>query len=368
MKKESNLKMLIAANNLEIGGIETALLNFINEMKEIYDITLLLEEKKGTLLDKVPLEMKIIEYLPSKEKNIIIRKLKNFIKRIKFSYNYKNKFDCAISFATYSKVASFTARTASSNSILWGHADYLSLYNNQENEVIKFFKEIKYNKFKKIVFVSQEGKNSFIKIFPKLISKVNVCNNFINDKEILELAKEKIELEKEDTFTFLNVGRHDEKQKRLTRLIEAANKLKKEKYNFKILLVGDGPDNNLYREKVKNNNLEDKIKFLGRKKNPYPYFNISDCVILTSEYEGYPVVFLESFVLNKPIITTKVSDYQLIENEYGFVTDKNVDSIYNAMKNILEKGFEIKYKFNIIKYNQDIKSKIRKIIEEECNE
>jgi len=358
-------KVLIAANNLEIGGIETALLNFLNSMKDIYNITLLLEEKKGTLLNKVPSNIDIIEYTPDRSSNFIIRKTKNFIKRIKFFIKCKNKFDCAISFATYSRVCSYVARVSSKNSILWGHADYLALYNNDKNGVKKFFKELKYNKFKKIVFVSEEGKKTFLSVFPNENLKVTTCNNFINDKEILKLADEEIQLEKASTYTFLNVGRHDERQKRLTRLIEAASKLKGENYNFKLLLVGDGPDNNLYKEKVKNSNLENFIQFLGKKKNPYPYFKISDCVVLTSEYEGYPVVFLESFVLNRPIITTKVSDYQIIQDKYGYVTEKDVDSIYNSMKTMIENGFKVKEKFNSDKYNKEIKDKIIKTIEEE---
>ena len=92
-----------------------------------------------------------------------------------------------------------------------------------------------------------------------------------------------------------------------------------------------------YEEKKK---LEDNIILLGAKKNPYPYFKISDCVILTSDYEGYPVVFLESFILNKPIITTKVSDYEQVEGKYGYVTDKSIEDIYEKMKLFIEKGFD----------------------------
>ena len=59
--------------------------------------------------------------------------------------------------------------------------------------------------------------------------KTLVCNNLVNDKKILELSKEKIELEKEKNIvTFVNVGRHDERQKKLSRLIEASKKLNEE--------------------------------------------------------------------------------------------------------------------------------------------
>ena len=162
-------------------------------------------------------------------------------------------------------------------------------------------------------------------------------------------------------WTFINVGRHDEKQKKLSRIIEAAKILKADGYRFKVLWIGDGPDSEFYREEVNKNCLQGNIKFLGRKKNPYPYFKISDCVILTSDYEGYPVVFLESFILNKPIITTKVSDYEQVEGKYGYVTDKKIEDIYEKMKLFIENGFQIKEEFDVNQYNEEIVEKLEKI-------
>ena len=169
------------------------------------------------------------------------------------------------------------------------------------------------------------------------------------------MSNEKIDIKKDNKITtFINVGRHDEKSKRLTRLIYATKKLKEENQKFKILLIGDGQDSNFYKEIVKKEKLEDVIQFLGRKKNPYPYYKISDCVILTSDYEGYPVVFLESFVLQKPIITTKVSDYKE-------VADKNENDIYKKMKQFIEEGFKIEKQFDVNQYNKQIIEKLERI-------
>ena len=161
-------------------------------------------------------------------------------------------------------------------------------------------------------------------------------------------------IKKEDIPIFLNVGRHDERQKKLTRIIEASKKLKEENYSFKVIFIGDGQDTDLYKQKVKEYNLEEMILFLGRKENPYPYFKLSDCVILSSEYEGYPVVYLESFVLNKSIITTKVSDYEQVEKGRGIVVEKNSEAIYTAMKEFIQNGYEIKEPFDDETYNQEI--------------
>lgn len=356
-------KLLFAAYSLDVGGIEKALVNLVNVLQNRgYDITVVLEKKQGIFLNELNKNIKLIEYTPSEKKNLIVRKITNFIHRIQFIIKYKNKYDFSAAFATYSKPSIFVSKVASKNNTLWGHADYLTLFDNDRQKVKNFFKSIKVEQFKNIIFVSEEGKNSFLDIFPQMKEKTIACNNIVNNKEILKLSEEEIEIKKDNKcFTFLNVGRHDEKQKKLTRIIEAVQKLKQDDLNFKVLFVGDGKDNTLYRKMVKDKKLENNIIFVGPQKNPYPYFKISDCVILTSDYEGYPVVFLESFILNKPIITTKVSDYKDIEGKYGYITSKQIDDIYEKMKEMIKNGYEIKESFDADKYNNDIIEKLEKI-------
>ena len=101
--------------------------------------------------------------------------------------------------------------------------------------------------------------------------------------------------------------------------------------------------------------LENNIIFLGKKQNPYPYFKLADSLILTSEYEGFPVVYLEAMILNIPIITTSVSDsLQIIQNKHGVVTQKNVNAIIN--------GISQKEEFDYKEYNQEINEKLEKLI------
>ena len=177
-------KILIAAKDLKIGGIEKSLITLINYLLEHnYEVKLVLESKEGELLKKINRKIKIIEYAPSSNRIIIFRKFINLLKKIKFLIRYKNKFDVSISYATYSKVGSFAARNASKNSILWCHADYLELFKQDKEKVIDFFEDIYYDYFKKIVFVSKKGKDTFKQIFPRQ-KNVYYCNNLINSREI----------------------------------------------------------------------------------------------------------------------------------------------------------------------------------------
>ena len=357
-------KILFTARDLNLGGIEKSLVILTNYLVEKgNDVTLVLENKQGILLSELNSKIKLKEYKPVKNKVKIVQKAFNFFKRIKAIIEYKNKYDVSISFATYSIPGSFIAIIASKSNILWGHADYLSLFNKDENKMRKFFEDIHMDKFSKIVFVSKTAKDNFLRVFPEKKNCTYYCNNLIDYEKIKSMAEEKIAIEKDDTkFTFLNVGRHDETQKKLTRIIEASRRLKEDGFKFRVIFVGSGESTHLYKELVEKYNLNNYIIFEGSKENPYPYFKISDCVILSSDYEGYPVVFLESFILNKPLITTKVSDYEDVENKRGLVCEKNTDDLYNAMKIFLNNGYILKEKFDCEHYNNEIKDTINELI------
>lgn len=353
--------ILFSAYSMDFGGIETALITLLKEINNKYNITLVLEKKEGIFLKDLPENINVITYKPSNNKNIIFRKIVNFFKQQKFKLKYKNKFDFSASFATYSYSSSFVARNASKNSCLWVHNDYFNFFNKNIEEYKKFFKKLKVDKYKKIVFVSKNDQNTFLKFYPEYMQKCTYCNNLIDYNKILQKSKEKIaDFKKLDNIvTFINIGRHDEKQKRLSRIINASKKLHQEGHKFNVVFVGDGKDSKMYQELAKE---DSEILFLGVKKNPYFYLAKSDCLIMSSDYEGYPVVFIESLILGKPIITTDVSDAKKdVEGKYGIVVGKSEEEIYNGMKQYLENRF-VSEKFDPEKFNKEILEKLEKII------
>mgnify|MGYP004663053573 CR=1 FL=1 len=355
-------KILFSAYSLDVGGIETALITLLKNIHSKYEITICLEKKEGIFLQDIPKDIKIITYKPNNNKIKLIRKGINFLKQQIFKIKYKNKFDFAACYATYSYSASFVSRTASSNNALWVHNDYMSFYENDIEKYKKFFEKTKAREFKKIIFVSEHDKNIFIDNFQELKEKCIYCNNLINYKKIEQKATEPCDdfKQKSNIVTFINLWRHDEKQKRLTRIINAAKKLNQEGYIFRVIFVGDGPDNELYKKEAKD---VSNIIFLGKKSNPYPYLEKSDCLLMSSDFEGYPVVFIESLILGKPIITTNVSDSKKdIKGKYGIVVEKTENGVYEGMKQYIEKGFNME-KFNPKEFNEKIIEKLEQIID-----
>lgn len=353
-------KILITAYNLDIGGIETALINLLKKLDlNKYQITLVLEKKEGIFVNQVPSGIEVIDYNLCYSKNIIYRKIKNRLKLLFWKALHKNKYDYSICFATHSIPGALIALNGSNNNAIWLHGNYCNFFDYDLNRINEFFKKIKLSKFKNYVFVSHENKNETLKYY-KLEGNIYIINNIIDGDNIIKKSKEEIEYKKPNKTVFVNVSRHDEYQKKITRIIEASKKLFEDGFDFELLLIGDGPDTQMYKKLVKKYHLENNIKFLGKKSNPFPYYKISDACVLSSQSEGYPVVFNEARVLNIPLITTKVSDYQDIDNLYGIVVEQ--DKIYDGMKKFLNEGFVIKKKFDYKEYNKDIISKIDSFI------
>ena len=83
-------KILFSAYSLDVGGIETALITLLKNIKNDYEITLCLEKKEGIFLNELPKNVKIITYKPSNLKMMPIRKILNFIKQQIFKIKYKH--------------------------------------------------------------------------------------------------------------------------------------------------------------------------------------------------------------------------------------------------------------------------------------
>lgn len=359
-------KVILFMTTMYTGGIENALIEFLNKLDyEKCDVTLFLENKEGELLTKINKNVKIYNYNLSYSKNIICRKLVNGFKRLKFILLHKNKYDCSICYATYSKPCSLLSLYASENSIIYIHGDYVTEFNDK-NKTINFFLNQDINSFKKVIFVSNESKNNLLEIMPSIKEKSVVLNNFINYEKILELSNEKIKEKRTNNKLIVFVGRLDEEVKKVSRMINAIEYCKNNNLLVDFFIVGDGKDYKYYEKLIKEKDLEKNIKMLGLKSNPYPYIKLSDYVAITSNHEGFPVTFLEALVLDKKIISTiEVSDENIDIKNFGYIVSKNQDEFNKEVYKILKEDKLNCKHVDFQRINQEKINIINKLIEGE---
>ncbi|MGL5458220.1 MAG: glycosyltransferase, partial [Cetobacterium sp.] len=179
-------------------------------------------------------------------------------------------------------------------------------------------------------------------------NKIKKIYNIIPIDDILIRAEEKFE--KKDDY-FVMIGRIVNDSKDYLTVIEAfaSSEIKE-----KLYIIGDGPYRKQLEAKIKEFNLESKVRLLGSKRNPYPILKNSKGLILSSKYEGLSNVILEALVLEKPVIATNCpyGPKEIIGEE------KNIGILFttgakNELIDIL-KNFDFK-EFNMLKMKSRIK-------------
>jgi glycosyltransferase involved in cell wall biosynthesis len=121
-----------------------------------------------------------------------------------------------------------------------------------------------------------------------------------------------------DTPLIAKIGRLSP-EKRQGLLISAAKQLADEGYDFRLLLIGIGPDEARLKQMTEELGLERNIVFTGFIRVMQPVYSELDLVVQTSSTEGMPNVVLESMLMRVPIIATDVGGTSEIinSNEVG---------------------------------------------------
>ncbi|MCX7738941.1 MAG: glycosyltransferase [Hydrogenothermaceae bacterium] len=159
--------------------------------------------------------------------------------------------------------------------------------------------------------------------------------NFINFGRIDKLSKEE---DIEDDNYILNIGRLVE-QKNQEALIRIFSRLSKLYKNLKLIIVGDGNLKSYLERMVKELSLEGKIRLVGYKENPWIYFRKAKLFVLTSIFEGLPLVAIESMYFKVPIVSFDIKPMlEVTENGRCGIIVKSFDeeAMFGAIKNILD--------------------------------
>ncbi len=122
---------------------------------------------------------------------------------------------------------------------------------------------------------------------------------------------------KDNVVNILFVGRLV-KQKSVSTLLKSIGHLKKE--NIRLTIVGDGVLSGELKELTKQLNIENKVVFVGAKKNIEGYFNTADIFVLPSIWEGFGIVILEAFRSKLAVVASNIEGpSELIEHQINGV-------------------------------------------------
>lgn len=156
--------------------------------------------------------------------------------------------------------------------------------------------------------VSDESVKAFFLTKASKLGRMIPVHNGIDINEFSFDSLSRVEIRKElgirdDCLLLLAVGRLTE-AKDYTNMIAAFDKLSKTDINFEVLVVGDGPLKNQILELIKNAKLTSKIRFLGTRNDVSALMSAADVFVLSSAWEGFPMVILEAMACERVVVAT----------------------------------------------------------------
>lgn len=135
---------------------------------------------------------------------------------------------------------------------------------------------------------------------------------------------------------FISVGRYD-KVKGYDRLIEAFHLFAQKNNDWSLQIIGEGPLKAELEAKIKSLQLENRIRLLPKTDQILNYYLEASVYLLSSYYEGLPMVLIEACECGLPIISYDLSCCkEQFKNCSLLVKNGNIEEYAKAMEQIVK--------------------------------
>ena len=368
----SRKKLLIVMNTMVCGGIETSGLAFLNALTpDRFEVTLLLVERTGELLDQVPPWVAVRE-LPlrgddrrelhigrraalreSLSRGRLLRAGRSLLRRaycrarvpaplwrcVEFDAMLdrmpadETLYDCAIAYAdSLICVAIVAERIRARRRLAWFHTEYPAEHVRQEHY------QHYYRKFDRLFAVSEALAAKFNARMPGLPRPLESFPHLIDPAGYAAKAAAGIGFS--DGFQglrILSVGRLSE-QKGFDLAVAVHARLIGEGYAIRWYVVGGGHAGPDLRRAIAAAGVQDSFVLLGQHTNPYPFFAQCDLYVQPSRYEGYCLTLAEARAFAKPVVCTDFAGAreQIVDGETGLIVPCEAEALYQAVKRLLD--------------------------------
>ena len=331
-----NIKVLHMFTTLDAGGVESFLYNYYMEMKEDIQFDFIVpSNKKGFLEEELVSNGCQIFHVPTLKKSPIkqIKLILNIIKNNNYDiihcHGYKSFIGLILGYFSNCKVR-----------IMHSHMVYID--EKKYEKIIRFLITKIINVFCTSKFACGVDAGIFLfgrKAFDN--KQVTVINNAVDLEKYKfnSKAREKIKKElaiPEDTYIIGNIARLTY-QKNQKFLLDISNLIRKNQYNMKILLVGNGEDEKYLKDVINEESLQDIVYMLGKRKDIPDILSAIDLFVLPSRYEGLPVVLAEVQASGlQSIVSNHVTDEVNVTDSILYLPINNANEWFKKIISIKE--------------------------------
>lgn len=313
------MKILHVINNLSSGGAENLLKEIVPKQKKVNDVDILILTNKNNVFE-LELIKKGVKIINTNISNNIYNPIQ--ILEIR---KYISKYDLihVHLFPSFYWVAI-------ANMLLFKDKKKLiftehNTSNNRRNKsIFRLIEKSIYSKYSKIICISKETKDE-LKHWLEITEDtedIKVVNNGIDlNKFKISIAynRDKIfDKYKSKDVLLLMIARFNEQKDHET-VIKAISELPE---RYKLILVGEGNRIEIIKELVNNLNLRERVVFLGFRSDIPNIIKTCDINILSSHYEGFGLVAVESMASGIPTIVSNVDGLKDVVGNGGILFTK----------------------------------------------
>lgn len=354
-------KLLFVLLSLSGGGAEkvaSILLNHLNRDK--FKITLVLFNKEGEYLNRIPTDIPIIEFGKKSRWDFF-----NLILQLRKIIIHEHA-DVVFSLLCYTNIVTILASRFLRKNVRiiiseQNIPELTSLY-SKLGHLKSMLANFTYKKATKIIVVSYGIKKSLINKFKTSEINIHVIYNPFEIEKVVALSNSPIDFPVSDFGTvkkIISVGRLT-KVKNHKLLIESFSILR-QSIPAILLILGQGDLKEELEKYTHYQGVSNYVYFLGFKDNPFAWMKNSDLFVLTSECEGFGNVIIEAMACKTPVISTDCpyGPGEIIESgKNGLLVPGNNKNILaesmakllsdgDLIKNIREEGFRTAQKYDI---------------------
>lgn len=335
-----NKKILFLIPSLTGGGAERTLINLLQKLDYTkFDVDLVVVSKNGVYLENVPPEVHCIFLY---QNVMLVRVLAWLQKKTGFTYLLKKasenkirgEYDLGISFLDGNFTDLLFFMKGIKKRYTWVHSSYKTNQNfgkfYANTKYVQKLKKHRYGLLDGIYFVSNDAKEEFIQVFGQY-PKMEVVYNYIDAVSVLKKAEVTI-YSKPNLFHFVALGSLLP-VKGFDRLIRASKIVRESGFDFRVYILGSGPEKKNLEALVHQYHLNTVVNFVGFVKNPYPLLKMANVFMMSSISEALPTVLCEAMILGKATLVTDCSGCREIvaNGTYGLMADQDDHSLAKNM-------------------------------------
>ena len=334
-------KVIIAINSTNVGGAELSAMDLASELSNRgYEVFLISTYLKGNI--SWPTCSYSFIYL---KKEISYRgyTIVEYILKVLWirRFTILHKPDYVISFLTNVNILMFFALIGQKIPIYMSDRSNAKIY--PSNKLMRFFRNFIYKFSNALIVQTCCSKEYFIS---RRIDNVVVIPNFIIDKTHVANTSPKFDFKNGINY-ILNVGRL-EPVKRQYLLIEVFADLLKDFSNLELIIIGNGSLYNCYESLIRNKELNSKVHLLGEILSLTEFYEKSNFFVLSSSFEGFPNVLLESLNCGLPVVSMDVDcgPREIVVNNINGILVPNISTkleLKESLKSLMEDEVKLKY-------------------------